>query len=62
MEAWGHLMSIQVYAPAGTKLGSVAVASSLSNMAFGGSEGKTLYITAGRALYSLDMSLPGRYD
>ena len=51
--------SIQVYSPSGTKLGSVTVAASLSNMAFGGSDGKTLYITAGKALYSLDMNLPG---
>jgi gluconolactonase len=53
---------IQVYAPSGSKLGSVTVAPSLSNMAFGGTEGKTLYITAGRALYSLDMNLPGYHD
>jgi gluconolactonase len=50
---------IQVYSPSGTKLGSVTVVASLSNMAFGGSDGKTLYITAGKALYSLDMNLPG---
>ena len=50
---------IQVYSPSGTKLGSVTVASSLSNLAFGGADGKTLYITAGKALYSLDMNLPG---
>ena len=51
--------AIQVYSPSGTKLGSVTVAASLSNLAFGGSDGKTLYITAGKALYSLDMNLPG---
>ena len=51
--------AIQVLSPSGTKLGSVTVAASLSNMAFGGSDGTTLYITAGKALYSLDMNLPG---
>lgn len=51
--------AIQVLSPSGAKLGSVTVAASLSNMAFGGSDGKTLYITAGKALYSLDMNLPG---
>jgi len=51
--------AIQVYSPSGTKLGSVTVVASLSNLAFGGSDGKTLYITAGKALYSLDMNLPG---
>ncbi len=53
--------TLQVFAPSGTKLGSVTVASSLSNAAFGGSDGKTLYLTAGKALYSLDMNLPGYY-
>jgi gluconolactonase len=53
---------IQVFAPSGSKLGSMTVASSLSNIAFGGSEGKTLYATAGKALYSLDMNLPGYPD
>jgi len=38
------------------------VASSLGNMAFGGSDGRALYATAGRALYALDMNLPGYYD
>lgn len=51
--------TIQVYSPSGTKLGSVTVVTSLSNLAFGGSDGKTFYITAGKALYSLDMNLPG---
>ncbi|MFN2217062.1 MAG: SMP-30/gluconolactonase/LRE family protein, partial [Anaerolineae bacterium] len=53
---------IQVFSPSGSKLGSVTVASGLSNMAFGGADGKTLYITAGKALYRLDMNLPGYYD
>jgi gluconolactonase len=51
--------AMQVFSPSGTKLGSVTVAASLSNMAFGGSDGKTLYLTAGKAIYSLDMNLPG---
>ena len=57
--ASGSAGAIQVLSPSGAKLGSVTVAASLSNMAFGGSDGKTLYITAGKALYSLDMNLPG---
>jgi gluconolactonase len=59
--ASGSPGTMAVYSPSGSKLGSVTVASSLSNMAFGGSDGKTLYITAGKALYSLDMNLPGYY-
>ena len=59
--ASGNPGVMQVYSPSGTTLGSITVASSLSNMAFGGTDGKTLYITAGKALYSLDMNLPGYY-
>jgi gluconolactonase len=55
----GSASTIQVFSPSGSKIASLPVGSSLSNMAFGGSNGKTLYITAGKALYSLDMNLPG---
>jgi sugar lactone lactonase YvrE len=51
--------SVQVFSPSGQQLGSINVASGVSNLAFGGSDGKTLYITAGKALYSLSMNLPG---
>ena len=54
--------SIQVFSPSGSQLGSVGVASGLSNLAFGGSDGRTLFITAGKALYALDMNLPGYFD
>lgn len=57
----GNTGALQVFSPSGTKLGSVTVAASLANAAFGGSDGKTLYLTAGKALYSLDMNLPGYY-
>jgi sugar lactone lactonase YvrE len=59
--ASGQPGAIVVYSPSASKLASVTVAASISNMAFGGSDGKTLYITAGKALYSLDMNLPGYY-
>jgi gluconolactonase len=59
--ASGSPGTMEVYSPSGGKLGSVTVAASISNMAFGGADGKTLYITAGKALYSLDMNLPGYY-
>jgi gluconolactonase len=52
--------AIQVYAPSGAKLGSIALG--CSNLAFGGTDGKTLYITGPKALYSLDMNLPGYHD
>jgi gluconolactonase len=59
--ASGSPGTLQVYSPSGSKLGSVTVVVSLSNMAFGGSDGKTLYMTAGKSLYSLAMNLPGYY-
>ena len=59
--ASGSPGTMEVYSPSGSELGSVTVAASISNMAFGGADGKTLYITAGKALYSLDMNLPGYY-
>jgi len=59
--ASGSPGTVEVYSPSATKLGSVTVAASTSNLAFGGSDGKTLYITSGKALYSLDMNLPGYY-
>lgn len=48
--------------PAGTPLGSIGVAPGVSNVAFGGADARTLYITAGKALYALDMNLPGHFD
>ena len=54
--------SMYVFDPGGRQLGTVSVASGLSNMAFGGSDGRTLFITAGKALYALDMNLPGYFD
>jgi gluconolactonase len=59
--ASGSPGTMEVYTPAGSKLGNMTIAPSTSNMAFGGSDGKTLFITAGKALYSLEMNLPGYY-
>jgi gluconolactonase len=53
--------TVEVFSPAGGKLGSVTVAPFASNLAFGGPDGKTLYVTAGRALYALDMNVPGYF-
>ena len=50
---------IRVYAPDGTELDQIAVASSLTNVAFGGSDRTTLYATAGKTLYAIQMNLPG---
>ncbi len=50
---------IGIYSPAGMQLGTIKVATSLTNVAFGGADGKTLYATAGKALYAIPMNLPG---
>ena len=50
---------IGIYSPAGTQLGTIKVTTSLTNLAFGGVDGKTLYATAGKALYAIPMNLPG---
>jgi gluconolactonase len=51
--------AVRVFSPSGTQLGTISVPSGVSNVAFGGSDRKTLYITAGRGLYSLALNVPG---
>jgi gluconolactonase len=52
--------TIQVLTPAGAPLGSITATSETSNVAFGGPEGTTLFITTLRSgLYSLDVGIPG---
>lgn len=48
-----------VYAPDGTRLARVAVPKPPTNLAFGGSEGRTLYITARPHVYRLSVNIPG---
>ena len=47
--------SIQVYTSDGTCLGKILVPEVCANLAFGGRDGKRLFITAGRSLYSIDL-------
>jgi gluconolactonase len=49
---------VTVYDPGGNELGRITV-SSPSNLAFGGADRKTLFITAGSSLYGIDMNVPG---
>jgi len=56
---------IVVLAPDGSTLGTIGVAPSVTNAAFGGPDGRTLYITAGNpaegdAVYSVELQIPGR--
>ncbi|MCM1982831.1 SMP-30/gluconolactonase/LRE family protein [Lyngbya confervoides] len=57
---WGHLFttsadSIQIYTPTGLCLGKIRVPEVCTNLTFGGTEGKHLFITAGRSLYAIEM-------
>ncbi len=48
-----------VFSPSGTQLGSITVVTDATNVAFGGTDRKTLYISAGMAIYSLALNVPG---
>ena len=50
---------VEVFAPTGTKWGTIPVAEQPANCAFGGTDNRTLYITARRGLYSVIVHLPG---
>jgi gluconolactonase len=51
--------TVQVFAPNGDKLGEIDVGDSPSNVAFGGTAAKTLYITAQDSLYAIELNVPG---
>jgi gluconolactonase len=50
---------VEVFEPSGKKLASIAVAPKTTNVAFGGPDRKTLFITAGSGVYSLQTRVPG---
>lgn len=50
---------IVVFSPEGKRLATVAVPEKPTNCAFGGKNYKTLFITAGKGLYSVDVQTPG---
>lgn len=43
----------------GKELGKIPVAPQTTNVAFGGADAQTLYITSGKGLYALHLNLPG---
>lgn len=49
---------VQVFSPAGEPLGTIA-APGAANVAFGGPERRTLYITAGAQLLEVELAIPG---
>jgi gluconolactonase len=52
--------TVQVFDAGGSKLGEIAVAETPSNVAFGGPDRTTLFITAQGGLYSIELGVPGR--
>jgi gluconolactonase len=50
---------IWVVSPEGKSLGLIPVPEFCSNVTFGGADGKTLYITCDRKVYSLSMKVKG---
>jgi gluconolactonase len=50
---------IEVFAPSGTKWGTITVPMQPANCAFGDADHKTLYITARTALYKVRLANPG---
>ena len=50
---------IQVFAPDGTRLGTIPVPETTSNCVFGGPEGRTLFVTATTSLYSIETATRG---
>ena len=51
--------SVLVYDPSGVQIGEIAVPERPTNVAFGGSDRKTLFVTAGTSLYSIPMNVEG---
>lgn len=50
---------VEVYRADGTKVGTLGVPEQPANCCFGGSDGKTLYITARKGLYKVTVNVPG---
>jgi gluconolactonase len=52
--------AVQLFLPDGTLHGEIPVPETPANCAFGGADRRTLYITAQKTLYSVEMPVPGR--
>jgi gluconolactonase len=53
------LTGIDVFKPDGTSWGSIPIAQKPTNVAFGNSDRKTLYVTAPTAVYRVSLGVPG---
>lgn len=50
---------VQIFAPDGQRLGKILVPEAPANLCFGGETGKTLFITARKSLYAIDVKVTG---
>ena len=50
---------VEVFRQSGTTFGSFPVSEQPANVAFGGSDRRTLFITARKGLYSVKLNVPG---
>ena len=50
---------VQIFSPAGTRIGKILVPEATANLCFGGADGKTLFLTARKSLYAITVSVPG---
>ena len=50
---------VQVFAPDGRRLGKILVPEAPANLCFGGADGKTLFLTARKSLYSIPVLVTG---
>ena len=50
---------VEVFRPTGEKWGAIAVPGSTTNVSFGGADRKTLYVTAAKGLYRVNVNVPG---
>ena len=53
--------ALQVFTPDGEDAGTINMPGSPSNCAFGGADGRTLYITTGTGLYRTTLAAPGLF-
>ncbi|MDB6169854.1 MAG: Gluconolactonase [Verrucomicrobia bacterium] len=51
---------IHIFGPDGGMIGRVLVPETTTNLCFGGADGKTIFITAGTSIYSIQVLVPGR--
>jgi gluconolactonase len=50
---------VQIFAPDGRRLGRILLPESAANLCFGGTDGKTLFVTARKSLYAIKVSVSG---